>query len=705
MSCINCSDLALSACECQGTVKRFCRSHFDKHLEDKSCSHKLLTYNSFYSSSIDFNLDHLRRNHKLDEIILSLSEPKQALEIHINAYSTLKNHIISKLEEIISKNLDKYLYYKQELDSLISLIFQYKITACTEANDLIKSYENEGRNGLTKHSVEISSIDLKKILRDLEEALLLENLQNKNKLKISSLKKQLENIEEDLQIKELDLVCYKDEIQDLKKANQESTARTQQLENQLLNNRKEFKFMVESLRFKDKEISKLETDILKLEEKLKDQEIKLEKFKDHIKCKDNEIEINELEWTAKVNEILKEIEVFKEQKRVSKEVIREKDAQIVELQTSFRKTSEEVRSRVKKLAELTDELKRCQDLYLLKGLESRDLQYQILNLTQDLQQKDTQIYNLQLKLDSKPPVPNPLSSLALSKLSKFSGHFHNITSLALTSSNDFLFSSSRDTYLHKWDLQTNQLLLKVKGHERSICSIALTHDDSLLISSGSDCVIKLWKSLDLTESYKLEGHLDQIWSISIPLNDKFIVSASSDRSIRLWDLPNGERGHVFVGHSRPVHAVATSPDCNYIVSGSADATVRLWNISERSLDSILHGHASIVWCVCITSDSKYIVSGGQDAKLIIWSLDTKEAINVLNGHVNMVNCVSMMGSRYFISGSEDGYLSIWDIDNGEGKNSVEGHKDGVLCSVGSRDGKILATGGRDRNIIIWRFSH
>ena len=74
----------------------------------------------------------------------------------------------------------------------------------------------------------------------------------------------------------------------------------------------------------------------------------------------------------------------------------------------------------------------------------------------------------------------------------FSGHSNDVTSVLFLPECQSFLSSSIDSTVRQWDLNTKKCLQTFEGHARGIRSIALTRDARHVISGGSDNTIRFW---------------------------------------------------------------------------------------------------------------------------------------------------------------------------------------------------------------------
>lgn len=78
-------------------------------------------------------------------------------------------------------------------------------------------------------------------------------------------------------------------------------------------------------------------------------------------------------------------------------------------------------------------------------------------------------------------------------LFRLQGHKGHITDLILVEEENILFSSSKDTYVKVWDLETQHCVCTLVGHRTEVTSIALdptTH--TKLVSGTTDNELRVW---------------------------------------------------------------------------------------------------------------------------------------------------------------------------------------------------------------------
>jgi small GTP-binding protein len=285
------------------------------------------------------------------------------------------------------------------------------------------------------------------------------------------------------------------------------------------------------------------------------------------------------------------------------------------------------------------------------------------------------------------------------------GHDNQVNSVAISSDDKFIVSSSSDNTVRIWEVETGECLKVLEGHSTLVSRVVISSDDKLIVSSSNDETVRIWE-VETGECLKvLEGHSDIIWGLAISSDNKFIVSGSNDKTVRIWEVETGECLKVLEGHSKYAIGVAISSDDKFIVSGSDDKTVRIWEVETGKCLKVLEGHSGFVLRVAISSDNKFIVSVAFDNTVQIWEVETGKCLKVLEGHSSHAWGLAISSDdKFIVSGSNDKTVRIWEVETGECLKVLEGHPEYVLGVAISSDGKFIVSCSADATMRIWDIS-
>jgi WD40 repeat protein len=302
----------------------------------------------------------------------------------------------------------------------------------------------------------------------------------------------------------------------------------------------------------------------------------------------------------------------------------------------------------------------------------------------------------------------------------------SIQSVLFSKDGKTLISSSADSTIRYWDINTGKCTKILQQHQALVWCLALSPDGDIIASGSDDNTIKIWDFHQGFYLKTLEGHTD--WLRSLKFNKKGILaSAGLDTIIRLWDIKKGICIGTLEGHSNIVLKIAFVDD-EILASAGADGTVRLWDIETKECIKTLQGHSNAVDCLAVNPQENLLVSSGDDFSVRLWDIQTGECIRIFQGRHNWIKAVTFSpvisnssnnlnpnnsNSNNSISfsknenikpkiasGCQDGTIILWDMDNWESIR-LRGHTDFIYAITFSPDGGIIASASADQTIRLW----
>lgn len=282
-------------------------------------------------------------------------------------------------------------------------------------------------------------------------------------------------------------------------------------------------------------------------------------------------------------------------------------------------------------------------------------------------------------------------------------HNRSVSSIAITSDNQYIISGSHDSKVKKWNLERKEQEMIMEEHKSRVNCIAITSDDSYIVSGSDDKSLRLWGPGHTSpEAANLTDHEDWVTAIAITSDNLYIISASRDKNMIVWNIREKGQEGVLRGHGGWVTGIAITSDNMHIVSASRDNTVRIWNLQQRIQEAKLEGHEKYITSVILTSDNNYIASGSGDNTVRLWNFRRQKSEHVFKGHKKPV-CVLVgtQDSRYVVSGSWDNTIILWDLQARRIVNVLQGHTDYISCIAITNDQQYIVSGSDDRTIRIW----
>ncbi|CAN4115395.1 unnamed protein product [Withania somnifera] len=222
---------------------------------------------------------------------------------------------------------------------------------------------------------------------------------------------------------------------------------------------------------------------------------------------------------------------------------------------------------------------------------------------------------------------------------------------------------------------------KTMKHMGPISSLAINTSDDILYSASLDKTVKVWRISDLKCIETIQAHSDPINAIVVG-DDGVLYTASDDATVRVWrrNFCSGDSPHSLTvtlpAKCSPVKTLALTTDGGVLYGGCSDGYIHYWLkgwfSGQLQYGGALPGHTHAV--MCLTSMSNYLVSGSADSTCRVWLREQQDCqhacVAILQGHRGPIRCVSTFPGRVneenedgctICTGSLDGVLKMWHV--------------------------------------------
>ena len=121
------------------------------------------------------------------------------------------------------------------------------------------------------------------------------------------------------------------------------------------------------------------------------------------------------------------------------------------------------------------------------------------------------------------------------------GHGGTVTAISSTpEAPGIVLSSSRDKSIMVWKLVPDELeygypLRALRGHNHYVQDVVISTDGQYALSSSWDSTLRLWDLDTGSTSQTFIGHSKDVLSVAFSSDNRQIISGSRDRSIKIWN--------------------------------------------------------------------------------------------------------------------------------------------------------------------------
>uniref|UniRef100_A0A287D725 Kinesin family member 21A n=1 Tax=Ictidomys tridecemlineatus TaxID=43179 RepID=A0A287D725_ICTTR len=307
---------------------------------------------------------------------------------------------------------------------------------------------------------------------------------------------------------------------------------------------------------------------------------------------------------------------------------------------------------------------------------------------------------------------------------------HTKAVLCVDSTDDLLFTGSKDRTCKVWNLVTGQEIMSLGGHPNNVVSVKYCNYTSLVFTVSTS-YIKVWDIRDSAKCIRTLTSSGQVTlgdacsastsrTVAIPSGENQInqialnpsgtfLYAASGNAVRMWDLKRFQSTGKLTGHLGPVMCLTVeqiSSGQDLIITGSKDHYIKMFDVTEGALGTVspTHNfeppHYDGIEALTIQGDNLF--SGSRDNGIKKWDLAQKDLLQqVPNAHKDWVCALGVVpGHPLLLSGCRGGILKLWNMDTFVPAGEMKGHDSPInaICVNSTH----IFTAADDRTVRIWK---
>jgi len=250
--------------------------------------------------------------------------------------------------------------------------------------------------------------------------------------------------------------------------------------------------------------------------------------------------------------------------------------------------------------------------------------------------------------------------------------------------------------LRIWDIKTGKLVHNLEGHMSAI--LGLDIDNTHVVTSSRDSLVKLW-DVETGECTLFIGHEKCVYNVLLEPN--YIISSSKDTTVKIWNRKESNCMHTITEHEKEVRCLSKSGE--YIITGCDDDKLRIFDpvtfVNLRTIE--LPTFAS-----CISSSGSNLIVNIEKS---VYHYDIRTGKNVRQLKKNIYNPKFSnlreikFDENKLLFGDRKGKVHVVDWNTGLLLSSLKLGRYRV-CFDYNKDNNIIITGSSDRMIRVYDFS-
>lgn len=242
------------------------------------------------------------------------------------------------------------------------------------------------------------------------------------------------------------------------------------------------------------------------------------------------------------------------------------------------------------------------------------------------------------------------------------GHNLGVLSVSIDPKGKFLASSSLDSNISIWDLETYEQKRKIESGPFECWTVQFTRDSQFILTGSADGKVEVFSVETGKKEKSLETKQKMSLSLATSPDGKWIACGSTNGLVSLLDGATGAHFKTLEGHAMPVRALAFSPDSKLLLTASDDKHVKIYAISDFQVVGTMSGHSSWVLGVAFSPDGTSFATCSSDKSVRIWELSTKSCSHMFtDAHTDQVWSVVWGSDTKLCSVSEDRAINIYSI--------------------------------------------
>ncbi len=280
------------------------------------------------------------------------------------------------------------------------------------------------------------------------------------------------------------------------------------------------------------------------------------------------------------------------------------------------------------------------------------------------------------------------------------GHSGQIFSIAFDG--NFIYSSSADKFVTRWDFHTGLQDKFAIRFEKSPYSISLISNDEKLAVGLENGDLHIFDLRDRKEVKFYQQHKSGVFYLKENKSKKHFYSSDADGNLAVWNS-DSLKLEVFLPFAcGKIRRMSLNSHESKLFLACQDGFVRVLETEFYNLIEEFFAHEGGTTSISLDRENEnYLFTGGKDAYLKVWNLNSNQCEKIIPAHNYAIYDILFLDKETFVTISRDKSIKIWDRETLRVLQKIDakskGHKHSVNSIVKLNDSS-FATASDDKTI-------
>ena len=240
--------------------------------------------------------------------------------------------------------------------------------------------------------------------------------------------------------------------------------------------------------------------------------------------------------------------------------------------------------------------------------------------------------------------------------------------------------------------------LTIEGHSSAIYALTVCKD--FIYSSSGDRYIVRWnKKSGIQDKFTIKFELPA-FAIRFIEKTECLVVGLSDGKIHVFDTCSKKEIRCFNQHRHGIFSIEENKDRNQIYIGDEEGYLSIWNSLSWNLDMMINLNCGKIRALHYSQSKKLLFIGKKNGDISIFETEYYNEIKSFKANKDGVSSILFCEKRNLIaSGGNDAHICVFDLD-GKIIRSIPAHNYTIYSLIKFSTDIYIST-SRDKSVKVW----